>query len=235
MSHTSPSRLFVPMLLLVLSSSLFAQEQDAWTLLRAVQKSYDRIQDYSATIKAEMNIPGMRAPSMEATLYYKKPDKVHVESKGFAMLPRSVVMFQPSMFTPEAFDAVVQGRQTIDGVQCSKVKLLARSDTIALQRAMLYIDPVKRRVLRMESDPAEAAEAVVHFTYTTVDGIDLPATVRLEMDAPMNMRRSGAKPKAQNENGAAAQKSTVVLRYSNYRVNKGISDSVFREKARTQP
>lgn len=217
-------------LTLVIPAVLHAQESEAWTLLKGIQSDYERINDYVVDIQASMKVPGLSVPEMEATLYFRKPDKVHVESERFAMLPRDAVMFHPSMFKPGEYDALAQGDAVIRGTNCRKIKLLAKSDTVRLQRVQLYVDPVKREILRMETDPGEAASATADFTYLRAGGHTMPATITIEMKSPMSMRRAGVKPK--NDTGEKEKPAKIALTYSNYRINKGIPDAVFSKKAK---
>jgi hypothetical protein len=215
---------------LMLPAALHAQESDAWKLLKTIQGDYERVNDYVVDIRATMKVPGLSVPEMQATMYFRKPDKVHVESERFAMLPRDAVMFHPSLFKPEEYDALAQGEAVIRGTTCRKIKLLAKSDTVRLQRIQLYVDPVKREILRMETDPGEAASASADFTYLRAAGHTMPATITIEMKSPMTMRRSGVKQK--NDTGEKEKPAKIALTYSNYRINKGIPDAVFSGKAK---
>ncbi len=202
-----------------------AAQGDAYALLDRIQAVYARINDYRADITASVDMKGLSVPEMKATVYFKKPDRMHIESDGFAMLPRDAVGFHPDMFEKEQFDAVIQGKEKIAGVSCVKLKLLARDDSVRLQRAMLYVDPARDVVLRMDADPGQGASAQAEFTYTKVQGkYWLPSAIDITMDAPMRMRRPGTKPRGDNNDG----KARISLRYTNYVVNKGISDSVFK-------
>ncbi len=217
--------LFVLTLLPFPSPCVGQTETEAWTLLRGIQEEFDRINDYSVDIKASLKVPGLSVPEMSVKMYFKKPDKVHVESESFAMLPRDAVMFHPSMFKPEEYDAVTQGTRDVRGTQCRKITLLAKSDTVRLQRVVLFIDPVRKQILRMEADPGEAASVTVDFTYIAVDGHTLPVTIAIEMRSPRMPRRPDMKP-GSRKNGKA-EKAFIRLSYANYAINKGISDKIF--------
>lgn len=221
--HTLRSTLLIIALSAVCGMSAAAQGE-AYALLDRIQAVYARIDDYRVDITASVDMKGLSVPEMKATVYYKKPDRMHIESDGFAMLPRDAVGFHPGMFEKEQYDAVIQGKEKVGGVSCVKLKLLARDDSIRLQRATLYIDPKRDVVLRMDADPGQGASAQALFTYTKVQGRHwLPATIEISMDAPMHMRRPGMKKK----DGDADSKARISLRYRNYVVNKGIPDSVF--------
>jgi len=223
------SAFFTTLICLLLPTFILqAQEQaDPAALIDRVQKQFDRVNDYRADLRAEVDMKGLSVPEMKATVFYKKPDRMHVESEGFAMLPRDAVAFRPTMFEKDQYDMVIQGKETIRGHECVKVRLFARSDTIRLQRVMLYVDPARDLILRADIDPERGSSAQVTMTYTQVNGTYwLPARIEVEMDAPMRFRRPGMN----RQTGDTAEKekpARIVVRYSNYSVNRGIPDSVF--------
>ncbi len=204
-----------------------AAQQDPYALLDRIQKVYGEINDYKVDVEAMVDMQGLSVPKMNATMYYKKPDKVHIESDGFAMLPRDAVGFHPDMFDKDQYDAVIQGEEAIRGTACIKLKLLARSDTLRLQRATLYIDPTRYVVLRMDADPGNGASAQADFTYSRVQGkYWLPKTIAISMASPMHFRRPNAKKKSAKDDDNAS----INMKYTQYVVNKGIPDSVFKTK-----
>ena len=219
-------RLLFLLLLPLFLSAVHAQSQgDAAALLDAVRAQYDRINDYRADIHAVIDMKGLSVPPMDAVLYFKKPDRVQIESDGFAMLPRDAAGFHPSMIETDDYDMVVQGKQDVGGVPCTKVKLLARSDTVRLQRAMVYVDAKRALILRMDFDPGAGASATADFTYTRVDGTYwLPSRIDVEMESPMRWRRPGQR--TQSDDGKP-EKAKIRMDYRNYRVNRGVPDSVF--------
>ena len=202
---------------------------DTAALIAAVKAQYDRIQDYTVDIRAVVKMTGLSVPPMDAVMYFKKPDRVRLKSDGFAMLPRDAVGFHPGMFETEAYDMVVQGKEKVQGIECTKVKLLARSDTTRLQRAMLFIDTKRSVILRMEFDPGAGAKASASLTYARVDGkYWLPERIDVEMDSPRQMRRPGQQVRPND--GAKPEKARIVMTYRNYVVNRGIDDAVFDAK-----
>ena len=228
-------------LLLLAAGTLAAQPgPTASEVLRRVRGEFEKVRDYTADIAATVDVPGIKAPPMKAKLYFKKPDKVHLESAGFAMLPRDAVAYNPSAFSEDMFDAVLQGEEIVGGVKCLKVKLLAKSDTIRLQRVTLCVDPARWLVLKMSTDPSQGGSAEIVLTYAFIDNAYfLPATISLTMANPSGARRQGMKqhtaPTAPaSPSDAEKRKATVRLVYSNHRVNKGIPDSIFHKDGKNK-
>ncbi len=244
--HVSMSVGMLPLLfLLLLTAHDGASAQQRGTSMRAatdggkpsaaaiigvIQERFARIRDYAVDLEARIDMPGVKAPAMKATMHFKQPDKVKLDAKGFAMLPRDVVLFNPSILSERNFDMVVQGEEVVDGVPCWKLKLLATSDTMRIQRMMLYVGKEGGSILRMASDPDKGTPADVRFTYVKVDGVhELPARIVLRLEAgDASVANPMQKPGRKIEKGPA----TIVVTYSNYRVNKGIPDSLFKEAAK---
>lgn len=227
------SRIFISLFFaaMLLPISAHAQ-QDAGAILDAVKAQYAKVNDYKVQINAVIKMKGLSVPPMNATMYFKKPDKTQIESDGFAMLPRDAVGFNPAMFDKDDYDLVVQGSAEIQGSACSKIKLLARSDTMRLQRAMIYVDTKRALILRMDFDPGAGASATADFTYTFIDNkYFLPSRIDIEMDSPMRRKRPGQKPAAGED--SSNDKARITMKYSSYVVNKGIPDSVFDGDSKT--
>ena len=82
-------------ILLLTSVNLFAQQKDAVKILDAVKEKFNKVKDYQADVIGKLDISFAKVPDTKATVYFKQPDKVKIDSKGFAMLPKQSVNFSP--------------------------------------------------------------------------------------------------------------------------------------------
>ncbi len=227
----SPIRFILPAILFALQAPISVKAQGsveltAGTVLKNMAAQFEKIRDYSAEITASVNVPNVKLPTMQAKVFFKKPDKLHVEADGFAMLPRDVVGFNPASLNEEHFDAVIQGSEKVGSIDCIKVKLLAKSDTMRLQRVMLFIDADLWLIRKMSTDPSRGESAEVLFEYMLVDGrYHMPSKITLEMQTPRRLREQGKK--SEDGNG---MKAAATVTYRNYKVNKGLFDDLFKEK-----
>ena len=81
-------------------------------ILRHVETQVAGVKDYTVTLDVVADIERLKVPPMHATLYFKQPDKVHIESKNFAMLPRESMGMQFSKLNERyAVDSVVADRK----------------------------------------------------------------------------------------------------------------------------
>ena len=89
-------------LILLLISPDYAQNIDPEIMLEKVKEKFEKIENYKADITVKVDIPYIKMPERNATLYFKQPDKIHIESEGFAMLPKEGINFSPiSLFESE--------------------------------------------------------------------------------------------------------------------------------------
>lgn len=215
-------------LLFIVPAEAQQQEFSADFVLKKMKERFNEVKDYTAELTAEVHFEKMRLPKMEAVIYYKQPDKYHFEPKGgsFAMLPKDAVAFNPSTLATEMYDVVVQGRERVGNVDCVKVKMLAKSDSLRMQRLLLYVDPQFWVVKKLSTTPDKGASAEALFDHELVQNKYLMnSKITLTIDAPaFNMRKF--------KEGAAMdqQRGTVVVTYANYKVNTGLSDELFKKK-----
>jgi hypothetical protein len=62
------------------------------------QAEFEKIDDYQVDVRIKVDVDFLKMPEREATIYYKKPDKFHIDSENFAMLPKSGLNFSPLGF-----------------------------------------------------------------------------------------------------------------------------------------
>ncbi len=65
-------------------------------VLDSMQVHFEQIKDYRVTIHIVMDVKGIHIPPMLVIAYFKQPDKMQFESRGFAIFPRNAVMISPA-------------------------------------------------------------------------------------------------------------------------------------------
>ena len=101
----------------ILFSALHAQKNgsnDAAGILQKVKQQFDAVNDYTAMLRAKVNMERLKIPEMNVKIYFKQPNKVHVESKNFAMLPKEGFALNPSDLLSK-FDATLMTSEVREG------------------------------------------------------------------------------------------------------------------------
>jgi outer membrane lipoprotein-sorting protein len=207
-------------------------------VLRNVERAFNGVNDFSVTVIGDVNMESLRVPRMTATMYYKRPDKVHFASTSFTLLPREGMSPNPERWLRD-YDATLAGRDTVDGRPAIKLQLAARDATARLRQVFLWVDPSQWTILRLASMPREGRTITFDFVHALVDGrFWLPQRLTAmfgtvgEKTEPMFKVPDGApNPAPQvNEMQRSLRAGSVTFTYQDYRLNTGLPDSLFEAK-----
>ena len=157
-------------LLTVGIQSALSQSVDAAQILHNVKSQFDLVKDYTATLKVTVDMERMQIPEMFATIYFKQPDKFHIEAKNFAMVPREIVALNPAQLA-DKFDATVVGSEQKEGVTVYKLRLISKPEKGKPSReSYIWVDGARWVVIHFESTPSDVRKVAVDLEYETVDG-----------------------------------------------------------------
>jgi len=198
------------------------------TILKNVQAAFAGVRDYSVTLDITAELDRLNVPPMKVRLYFKQPDKVHFETQGFALLPREgLILNVATLIARYTVDHV--DREMVDGVPLYKVRLLARSDRTRLRTMLLYVHPVRWTIERLVTPQPGDRTMTASIRYIQIDGTWLPgAMVASFILAPPDTTDANlfehVTPTRQLQ---LPRNGTVTVRYSEYQLNAGLSDSLF--------
>lgn len=212
----------------VLSASLTAQQLTAEKILQNVKSNFDKVEDYSVVLDIKPNMERFRAKEMRLTLFFKQPNKIHVESKSFVMIPKQLFEINPSDLISK-FDGTLIGKEEKNGMPAYKLRLVSKPEKGRPPReSYIWIDPARWVVIHFESTPAEGRNVVVNFEYTNVDGkYILPSAMKASFYFEQNPDSLAERVYSPNR---IPRKGTVDIFYSEYKVNQGLSDEIFEKK-----
>lgn len=222
-------------LLLILFAGMqaFSQSKDPGALLNAVRSKYMTVRDYTVDAKVVVDVWFLKIPDKTAKIYYKAPDKIHVETKGFALLPRKAAGFNPGTFIGNNFTALYMKSEKWGTAVIDVVKTVpndANSDVIL---STFWIDAQKKEIRKLEINSRSGGTFQVELEYNKLP-FDLPAKIQVEFDVSQtDMPKSFTGEPVKKDKAAAKKaenKGKVTITYSNYRVNKGLDDKIFTTK-----
>jgi len=213
-----------------------AGDMSAATMLLNTAKGFEGVQDFVATIEAEVDMERMRVPKMNATMYFKKPDKVHFSSTNFAMLPREGIVLNPTRLR-ERYEPKLAGDEMLDGRNLHKLELTAKEAKIRPARLILWIDPTSWTISRMETVPYQGRVLRLLFTYDSqAGGFLLPKTMKASFELvardtsekPLNLDMQT--PPQFDETPRPSRSGSITVKYLEYKVNVGLSDDIFEKR-----
>jgi hypothetical protein len=220
-------------MLAVAASALQAQTQmTPEQVVRAVRAKAAGVNTYIATVSIEVDIPFVKAPRGTATVYFKKPDKTKVVSKGFAMLPKQGVDFAAWKILEAPHVALDAGQATHEGRTLRKIKIVPEDESAQISVATLWVDMNDLVVRRLESTMTTGGKIVADLSYDNaeVKRYGLPSRVRVVLDVgsfdiPKTMSGDFDAPRDASKKGP--QKATVVVNYAKYQVNVKVPNDIF--------
>ena len=211
-------RVLLIVCLLVLAGHTGAADRPSGEdVIALVKRTYDAVNDYrvdvTLTVKSEM----ISIKDMRMTVYYKKPDKLHVEAKqGFAVVPTGTYLGNPMDELTRHAKPVYLKSAKKQGRNCHVIRLDPKSD-VAAPKITVWVDAQRGVIVATEMSGPNRVKSV--WRHAKIDGkYYLPVEITAEM--PL-----AGKPWQQGT-------GKVTLKFANYRVNKGISDKVFQQKPR---
>jgi outer membrane lipoprotein-sorting protein len=211
--------------------------QDAETLVNQVKEKLAKVQDYKAKAILKTDVPFIRMPQSEVDVYYKKPDKFKIKKEGgVSVLPKGGLSVNiNSMLGSGKYTAVPAGETSFAGITVKVIKLLPLDENSETVLTTLYIDEKNLLVRKATTTTRDNGTYEVEMEYGkfanwglpdkvvfifNTKGYQLPKGVTLEYDP-------GTKPPA-NTAKNKEQKGKIEIRYSNYDINKGMSDDIFK-------
>lgn len=244
---------------LIFTTTLMSQKLSVEDIRNNVFSQFSQINDYQVDMKISVKMTGFRMPNKKVRIYYKKPNKMKAETKGFALLPTTGVNGNPSEF----FDMLkhvndikriiyndepyfkITGKVNRDSL---KIPLKLNKNEIPDITMDVFID-AKKWVIT-EVGVFLNAENIFSFNtdYTELEGIYVPEKSTFKIGIKGISRWSTANPVDMGGPGSERQDfetiaknagfdpnkdefvGEMIMTFTNYKVNKGIEDKIFQKE-----
>ncbi len=202
-------------------------QDNAEQLIRGVYAKMRSVKSYEADMRIDADIPMLRMQQVEAKLLFKQPDKLDIKSKSLAVLPKQgFADFGKFISDTSAFTAVFSGDEKLGGVLTRMVQVLPSNSKGDLILAKLWIDPLRKLVMRSELTYRSSGTVLVDYTYGSQQQYALPDQLRFTMDvrnmkipkamtADLHKKRDNKEEAGKDPNRPAV----ILVKLSNYKVN----------------
>jgi outer membrane lipoprotein-sorting protein len=220
-------------LIIFFSVSEFSpQSKDPDEILDGVRTAFKVIEDYEVDIQIKIDVDFLKVPDSEAKLYFKQPDKIHVESEKFALLPRQGLNFSPIGLLSGKYTALYEREDTIRDIPTSVVKIIPLGNDNDIILSTFWVDQTRNLIIRMEATKKPTGTFSIDFTYEKYDNhFELPSRMEFTftVDRMMFPRRMDGQSDADDESDKESDTTTgkVYITYTNYKVNQGLPDELF--------
>jgi outer membrane lipoprotein-sorting protein len=224
------------LLIVMLAGFNVSAQKTSGQQLHSVYQKLMKVKDYAVDAEIRADIPLIRILPVNATIYFKQPGKVKVDSKSIAILPRqgfselSGIIKDTSSYT-----SVYTGKETINNIPAIIISLIPSIDTGDLILAKFWIDASRNLVLKSQLTTRSKGTIVIEYFYHTQVDFGLPDKMIFTVDVkkfkiPKAMATDiQAENKTPESKEKESKKGTVEIKLKNYKINQGLKDSFFKK------
>lgn len=219
----------------ILNINCFSQSKDPDKILDKVKEEFNKINDYVVDVHVKLDISFLKMPESDSKVYFKQPDKMHIESNRFAMMPKEGMNFSPLSFLNEKYTALYEREDTIDNIQVSVVKVIPLGNDNDIILTTFWIDQERNVIIKVESSKKPMGTFQLEFTYAKYDNkyyMPSAMTFTFTVDRtrfPKGMDGQLESGDEEDSNKSKSLTGKVFLSYKNYKINQGIPDSLFEK------
>jgi outer membrane lipoprotein-sorting protein len=166
----------------------------------------------------------------------RDPIKFILIRRGFLFVPRDGIALNPAVLS-ERYDASLIRTDTLAGKMVYKLQLAAKEKKTKLRQMYAWIDPANWTITKIETIPYEGRTLTMIFTYGLVqEKFWLPIKIVFTLGSTGEREKGTDDSNTQQADQIGQMQRTmprsgyITILYSDYMVNTGIDDSVFKEK-----
>jgi hypothetical protein len=202
--------------------------------LNLVYAKLNKANNYKVDVTIKVDLPFIKMAPISARVYYKQKDKFKVESKSIAVIPKQgFVQLTRLINDTNSFTAVYQMYDVINGVRVRVINVIPLSDTGDVVLGKLWVDEVEHLILKSQITTKLNGTMMTSYDYNSQKAFGLPDKMTFEVDvkkfkipkavaADINTTKT-------SDTSKGSKKGIIVITLSNYSVNKGVDDAVFKK------
>jgi len=210
---------------------LFSHAQDANKIMDAITLRMSKVKDYSVRANIKSDIPMIKILPVNATLYYKQKDQFKMVSKGIAILPKQGFTDLTKIIRQKGtYTAFVTGNEMQNKAPITIISILPLSDTSDVVLLKIWVDP-NLNIVKSQMTTRSSGTLTATYEYGLQLAYGLPDRMVFTMDVKKFKIPKGLTTDIQrqsNPNQVVPKTGTIYILLSNYSINKGIDDAVFR-------
>jgi len=218
-------------------------------IIKKTNKQYMLVNNFETTMNVSLNVPGFRMPKKSYKVYYKLPNKIKINTKGFGVLPKTGLFTSPA----DNFDNLKNLSLDINrnSNNCILISGTVISDSLKAQFPNEY---AKLTFIPIVDVVVDTTKWIIKSVTTRIDTVKLfeiknsfqkfenkyymPVKSQIEYyvkDAKLanwlnndlgGIMKMGDSP----DTASDVVQGTIKITYDKYKINKGIPDRVFNKR-----
>lgn len=222
------------LLLLCLMAHYAKATDDPKLLIREINRKFALVSDYTAQVDMKFDIPGVKMNSMKGKIFFKKPDRFRIRTKGIFFMPKQNPMQQVSsmLLDTNSYTSIISGVEMLDGRECAIVNIIPTGNQSELILGKFWIDKKNPLIMKSQITTRNNGTIETQSVYGSMIKYALPdkliITVEMKkfkmskmMTVDINKKSSPKTTDNQTEKGK------ISMSMSNYKINTKFSDTEF--------
>ena len=209
--------------------------QSAKEIIAQVNHHFAKVKDYSADIGIFFRIPGVNIEAITGKVFYKKPDKFRVKTKGIVFLPKQNPYYGLALLKDtNAYTAILSGNEKLQTVNCAVINVIPNNEN-DLILGKFWIDHAKGVIIKSQLTTKSNGTIVVENHFGSMEQYVLPDKIVFTVDmtkfkvpkavaVELNAKNTG------NKNPTRKDTGVIELTFRNYALNKQLKDDVFTQQ-----
>ena len=222
---------------IALISGFVAQSAIGWSqtaneILADLRSGFQKINDLKCQVDMNFDIPGVSIEKISGKMFYKKPDKFRVRTKGLVFLPKQNPFQQLELLEdPNSYVAILAGESEVEGVKCHVINVIPNNPEELVIMKML-VGKEDRRIHKSELTLKREGTVTYYNTYSDAEAV-IPTEMRFEADFrrfKMPKAISGdfsSRPVRDEEESGNYETGRVTMLISDLELNRKVDDSLF--------
>ena len=224
------------LLLVVIAAGFSVPAQTPDEIIGKVKAKLDKVNDYEASGKMRTNVIFIKAPIANVKVYYKKPNRLRINNEnGISFIPKGSVNINLNniFINTSGFDMIDMGKENGTGLRI--IKLLPKDENSDVVLSTVYVDEVQSLIKKAKTTTKENGTYELEMTYGKYAAYGLADKVVFSFNTKDYKLPKGitfdyddGTRKQENPDKLKNKKGKVEIVYTNYSINKGVPDTVFR-------
>jgi outer membrane lipoprotein-sorting protein len=226
-------KIFITLLVVLTSHKVLGQKPE--DLLNKIKLRLEKVNDYTANGKLKTNVVFIKAPVASVKVFYKRPDKMKiVNENGMSFIPKGAININLAKFLSASgkYEIVDAGNEALTGLRILKLLPLDENSDIVL--STLYIDEKNELIQKAKNTTRDNGTYELEMTYGKFGSYGLPDKVIFSFNTKEYKLPKGVTfdyddgKKKKSDDALQNKKGKVEITYSQYLINRGVDDAVFK-------
>jgi hypothetical protein len=212
----------------------FQPTNKAIEIINELKQHYNLIKDYKADVTIKVNIEFLKIPISKAKVYFKWPDKIKIDSKGFSMIPKTGLNFANTTMLQGKYEALFIKEELINKEMCNVVKIIPIEESDVLL-STIWINKSNAKLVKFISTSQSNGTFQGDILYDNQKPeLYIPKELKISFDLdkiqmPMGITGDMSGGNNKSKNAKKVTRGEVYIYYNNVVVNTGITDAFFKE------